>query len=797
MLNRLRQWAIGQRRVLFFTALGLLLLIAWARWWPMDPLFGTPRSTVMLDRDGGLLGATVATDGQWRFPSTHAVPERFSTCLIQFEDRHFRSHFGIRPQSLVRAWRQNRRAGRVVSGGSTITMQVARMARGNQPRTYGEKLLEALLALRIEIRESKADILALFAENAPFGGNVVGLDAAAWRYYGRSADQLSWSESATLAVLPNAPSAIYPGKGHRALQAKRDRLLDRLLKVHAIDSMEWSLAKEEPLPERAQEIPQRAPQLLTTIKAQVGDGKLLRTTVEGALQDRATDAADRYAARLNANEVHNAAAIIVDVPTGEVLAYVGNLGNAGSDHAGSVDIVRARRSTGSVLKPFLYADMLQSGELTPDMMLADVPTRYDGFSPRNYDEHYSGAVPASEALARSLNVPTVRSLRSHGVERTLRMLHGMGLHSIDRSAADYGLSLIVGGAESTLWELAGAYSSMGRVLEHFGRLGMPYRKGDIHPPHVLQRKDDLQEKPTALEGTPVLSASAIHFTLRALREVARPADEQGWSHFTGQKHIAWKTGTSYGHRDAWAIGLTSRYCIAVWTGNASGEGRPGLTGTLAAAPLLFDLFSLLPNSPAFAPPYDEMVRTSLCRITGFRAGLDCPQVDTTWVQPEGMRTPTCPYHRRILLDPTGSWRISGGQGISAPWFVLPPAMEHYYAQRNPNYRPLPPWRPGMQSNDQPMEILYPDAAATVLIPVQLDGSRGNMVVEVAHRNPRTTLFWDLDGTFIGTTQGEHRMALSPAEGMHRLTLTDGSGHVLHRTFTIVSGARNAPSPNAP
>ncbi|MEO7080492.1 MAG: penicillin-binding protein 1C, partial [Flavobacteriales bacterium] len=564
MLKRLRHWANRHRRGLLLTTLGVLLLLAWARWWPMDPLFRAARSTVMLDRDGGLLGATVATDGQWRFPSTAAVPERFATCLIQFEDRQFRSHFGIRPQSLVRAWKQNRSAGRVVSGGSTLTMQVARMARGNRQRTYSEKLVEALLALRIEVRESKAAILELFAANAPFGGNVVGLDAAAWRYYGRSADRLSWSECATLAVLPNAPSAIYPGKGHTALQAKRDRLLDRLLEVHAIDSLEWSLANEEPLPDRAQEIPQRAPQLLTTLKAQVGDGKHLRTTLQGTLQNRATEAADRYALRLNANEVHNAAAIIVDVATGEVLAYVGNLGNAGSEHAGSVDIVRARRSTGSVLKPFLYADMLQSGELTPDMMLPDIPTRYDGFSPRNYDEHYSGAVPASEALARSLNVPTVRALRSHGVERTLRMLRAMGLQSIDRSAADYGLSLIVGGAESTPWELVGAYASMGRVLNNFGRMGMPYRKGDIRPPHVLQMKEDLDEKPTALEGAPGLSASAVHFTLRALREVARPADEQGWSHFTGQKHIAWKTGTSYGHRDAWAIGLTSRYCIAVW-----------------------------------------------------------------------------------------------------------------------------------------------------------------------------------------------------------------------------------------
>src|SRR5690606_37818554 len=214
-----------------------------------------------------LLGATVAQDGQWRFPPGSAVPERFTTCLLQFEDRHFMDHWGIRPRSLVRAWMQNRTAGRVVSGGSTLTMQVARMARGNQPRTYKEKLIEAQLALRIEVRMDKANILGLFAAHAPFGGNVVGLDAAAWRYFYRSADRLSWSESATLAVLPNAPSAIYPGKGHTALRAKRDRLLDRLLEVQAIDTMEWSLAKEEPLPDRAQAMPQRAPHLLGTLQA--------------------------------------------------------------------------------------------------------------------------------------------------------------------------------------------------------------------------------------------------------------------------------------------------------------------------------------------------------------------------------------------------------------------------------------------------------------------------------------------------------------------------------------------------
>jgi penicillin-binding protein 1C len=784
--------------------IGLLafgLLASWARWGPMRPLFEAPFSTVLLDRDGQLLGATVASDGQWRFPPPDSVPQRFTTCLVQFEDRHFFHHLGIRPQSLVRAWLQNRKAGHVVSGGSTLTMQVARLSRGGSDRTYGEKLIETVLALRIELRYSKDEILRLFAAHAPFGGNVVGLDAAAWRYYGRPAERLSWSECATLAVLPNAPSAIYPGKGHEALRAKRDRLLDRLLAIRAIDRTEWSLAKEEPLPDKADPLPQRAPHLLGTLMAQGHAGQRIHTTLNGHLQDRATAAADRYAPRLQANEVHNAAAVILDVRSGKVLAYVGNLSDAGPAHAGQVDIVQARRSTGSVLKPFLYADMLQSGELLPDMLVADVPTRYDGFAPRNYDEHFSGAVPASEALSRSLNVPAVRALHTHGVERTLRLLRAMGLKSIDRGADNYGLTLIVGGAESTLWELAGAYASMGRVLDDYGRGGLHYHAGDIHGPLVLtDHASTGKDSGTTVkkDPSPVLSATSIWFTVKALRNVARPLDEQGWNHFSGQKRIAWKTGTSYGHRDAWAIGLTERYCVAVWTGNASGEGRPGLTGTLAAAPLLFDLFALLPPGQGFDPPYDEMARAAICPESGFRAGRDCPTVDTLWIPREGLRTPVCPFHKRILLDPSGRYRLATGQGVSTSWFVLPPAMELYYAQRVPSYRPLPPWLPGETgTDDRPMEVLYPDNGSKVLVPVELDGSRGHMVVEVAHRDHTATVHWDLDGNYLGATVGEHRMALSPPDGDHLLTLTDDAGHILRRSFTVVNGARNASVPHAP
>ena len=787
---RLRRWSLRHRWKLITGTAGLLALFIWARWGPMDPLFSAPRSTVVLAQDGQLLGATTARDGQWRFPQRDSVPERFRICITTFEDRHFATHHGVHLPSLVRAVRQNVRAGRTVSGGSTITMQVARLSRPGSTRSYLNKVIEAFIALRLELRMSKAEILALYVANAPFGGNVVGLDAAAWRWFGRSADDLTWSECATLAVLPNAPSILYPGKGQEALRAKRDRLLDRLLTDGHIDRMECSLAKDEALPGRPHPLPGLAPHLLGSLQARGGEGRIIHTTVDADLQARCNEAAARYAQRLVANEVHNCALLVLDVHTGQVRAYVGNLPGTGAAHAGMVDIVRARRSTGSLLKPFLHADMLGTGELTPGMLLPDVPTQYDGFAPRNYDERYNGAVPADEALARSLNVPAVRNLRTHGIDRTLRMLRAMGLHSIHRTADHYGLSLIMGGAECSLWELAGAYASMARVLHHHARGGRAYRPGDVHAPLLLAG-----ERPDTADATALspLSAASIHCTLKALREVARPEEEAGWRNFQGDRAVAWKTGTSVGHRDAWAIGVTDRWCVAVWTGNASGEGRPGLTGTLAAAPLLFDVFALLPTGPGFDAPEDELVALPICPRSGHRAGLDCPDVDTLRLPAPCARTPVCPYHRTITVDASGTHRVPPPGAARVPWFVLPPAMERYYLALHPDHRPLPPSADGASADEVIMEVLYPERGARLLLPVDLDGSLGKAVVEVAHRDPRARVHWDLDGIYLGATIGDHRMALAPEEGRHVLTFTDDAGRSVLHPFHVVRRADAGPA----
>jgi penicillin-binding protein 1C len=425
------------------------------------------------------------------------------------------------------------------------------------------------------------------------------------------------------------------------------------------------------------------------------------------------------------------------------------------------------------------------------MLLPDVPTQYDGFAPRNFDERYNGAVPADEALARSLNVPAVRNLRTHGIDRTLRTLRTMGLASINHSSDHYGLSLIMGGAECSLWELAGAYASMARVLHHHARGGRAYHPGDIHPPLLLAGEH--ADTSDAAARSP-LSAASIHWTLKALREVARPEEEAGWRNFQGQRAVAWKTGTSVGHRDAWAIGVTDRWCVGVWTGNASGEGRPGLTGTLAAAPLLFDVFAMLPAGPGFDAPEDELVPLPICARSGHRAGLDCPAADTLRLPAACARTPVCPYHRTITLNAAGTHRVPPPGAMRVPWFVLPPAMERYYLALHPDHRPLPPAADGAGADEVTMEVLYPERGARLLIPVELDGSMGRAVVELAHRDGRARVHWDLDGAYLGATVGDHRMALCPEDGGHVLTFTDDAGRSLRHPFRVVR--RNGSTPNA-
>ncbi len=339
------------------------------------------------------------------------------------------------------------------------------------------------------------------------------------------------------------------------------------------------------------------------------------------------------------------------------LAYVGNVYNPANPELESfVDIIQAPRSPGSTLKPLLYAGMLHDGQMLPHTLLPDVPTQVAGYTPQNFDQSYDGGVPASRALARSLNIPAVKLLQQYRADRFLLLLKKLGITTMNKPAAHYGLSMILGGGETTLWELTGVYASMARSMLHLEQYKGKYDADDYHAPGY--RPDETLPSNNALSSFGVLDAGAIWYTFQAMEEVMRPGEEFIWQAFASSKRIAWKTGTSFGFRDGWAIGVTPSHVVGVWVGNADGEGRPGLTGVSAAAPVMFDIFRLLPGQPALNTPADKLQPVLVCRQSGYRAGEYCTEKDTLAVPAAGLRSPACPYHQLIHLDATGRFRVT-------------------------------------------------------------------------------------------------------------------------------------------
>ncbi len=734
-------------------------------------LFHVPYSTVVTDRNEELLGARIASDGQWRFPPRNTTPEKIKECLITFEDKHFYHHWGVNPFAIGRAFYQNVKNKRIVSGGSTLTMQTIRLAR-NESRTFREKLIEMIWATRLEFRASKEEILSMYISHAPFGGNVVGLDAAAWRYFGHSADDLSWAESAMLAVLPNAPAMIHLSKGRKTLLDKRNRLLKQLLEKKTIDSSTYELAISEPLPNEPHALPQIAPYLVSRFY-QERNGEYSRSTINKGIQTQVEDLAERWSNEFGRSDIRNLAILVIDIPSNQVVAYCGNVHFDRKQGGNQVDVIQAPRSTGSILKPFLYYAMLQEGSLLPDMLLPDVPVNINGFTPQNFSMQFEGAVPASEALARSLNIPAVTMLQRYGVPKFHSFLQQIGLKTINRSSSHYGLSLILGGAEATLWDVTNAYAMMGRSL-----LQLPQRSCSL-----------LLPTSRITESTDPFQPGAVWQTFDALKEVNRP-EEIDWKSIPSMQTIAWKTGTSYGFRDAWAVGVTPRYAVGVWVGNATGEGKPGLVGAQTAGPVLFDIFNLLPSSSWFTRPAGIFVEAEVCRKSGHLKGRFCDETDTLLVLPAGLRTEACPYHHLVTLSADESQRIYENCANTEPtlrksWFTLPPVWEWYYKQHHPEYKPLPPFKAGCgEDTFQPMQFIYPPMNARIKLPKQLDGSKGFLTVELAHNNPNATVFWHLDETYQAQTQDFHKISLQPAAGKHSLTAVDGEGNTISTTFFV-------------
>jgi len=792
--KKIKYWFVSlskKQKILLTISISVFLVF----WFSLpSELFDKPISTILEDKNGNLLAAKIADDAQWRFPEMEEVPSKYVECVRIYEDKRFYYHLGFDIFSIARATWQNIKSGNIVSGGSTISMQVIRLSRDNPPRTFTEKIKEILLAFRMELTYSKKKILKLYASNAPYGGNVIGLETAAWRYFGREPEKLSWAESAMLAVLPNSPSLIHLGKNRAKLLIKRNRLLKQLLHENIINNETYLLALEEEIPEEPKVFPHFAPHLLDRAKMEHAHDFRIKTTLDIELQKQVIEITNRHAKIHKANQINNISALVLDVKTGNVLAYVGNLTDLYDEiNASQVDVIMGDRSTGSILKPLLYASMLTEGFALPKMLFPDIPTYINGYMPQNYKLEYDGAVPADRALARSLNVPAVLMLQKYGVEKFHFKLKKLGLTSLTQNPDYYGLSLILGGCEGKLWDLTGIYASMARVLNNYSLNNGFYNSKDIHAPNYLKNNEIEQDRGKEKNG--ILSAAAIWATLEAMVNLERPDNESNWDLFASNRRISWKTGTSFGFRDAWAIGVTPEYAVGVWLGNADGEGRPDLVGIQAAAPVLFDIFDKLPeNLPKFEAPYDEMYKAAICHESGHLASEFCQNIDSTWIPNTGMRTEACPYHKLVHLDLTGKWQVTSDcesvnnmQNIS--WFVLPPAMEWYYKSKNVNYKILPPFREDCKDSklgkNGSMQVIYPKHNSQMFIPKEIDGKKGKAIFEAAHRIAGTKIYWHIDNQFIMETTDFHRISVDPTVGKHILTLIDENGEELKINFEII------------
>jgi len=502
---------------------------------------------------------------------------------------------------------------------------------------------------------------------------------------------------------------------------------------------------------------------------------------------------EKYHDTYRYKEIHNAAAIVVEIETGDVISYIGNAGSKmHGDHGQDVDIITSRRSPGSLLKPVLYALAIDEGILAPNQLLPDIPMYYQGFAPQNFDKKFKGAVHANHALRSSLNVPFVHLLKDYGYEKMHHQLRKMGLNSLDKPAGHYGLTLILGGVEVTLWEMSALYAGMGRSLSEYmaSKGDSRYNDDDYHPNSYILINANEHDQPSNRYG--IIRASAIWHALSAMQELYRPDEFANWERFASGEKIAWKTGTSYGHKDAWAIGLNSKYVVGIWLGNADGEGRPDLVGTTAAAPLMFRIFQVLDGKAEFPEPVSDMVMMKICKESGFKAGENCPDTENMFVSKGVTNAQSCPYHHKLHLDQDMKWQVNSTcypvkDMEHVDWFILPPAQAYYYKKYNSNYSDPPEFLDRFSSDQKDaIEMIYPRMFTKVYIPIEIDGNPGKVVFHAAHTDPGRNIYWHLDDDYIGTTTNNHQINMRPRQGNHTLNLVDDHGNELLVRFEVLS-----------
>ncbi len=711
-------------------------------------------STVILDEKGDYLRVYLDSNEQWHLLYNDTIPDKLKTSILKFEDERFYSHPGINPFSLVRALYSNIKEGRVVSGGSTITMQTARLFL-NKDRTLINKIREAFIALKLELFYTKDEILLMYLNNAPYGSNIVGIRSAAYKYYGKVLEQLTWAEAALFAVLPNNPSNLYPGRNSQKLKEKRDRLLSTLMNQGYINQQQLENSKREAIPTSHYSFPFIAPHLGDKLKQ--GSKDEYKTTISKDLQLKIESLALNEGAYLSSMGIKNIAILVSNTQTHEVKAYIGSQAYFSSSTNGFVDGIQALRSSASILKPFIYGYALEKGLITPNSLIEDINKSYGILLPKNFDKKYRGITNVTEALQKSLNIPAYEVTQRIGVYDAVSVLKSVGMKSLFREPSSYGLSICIGGAETNLWDLSEMYQTLGNYGKYSGL--------------KLLQNDKSNEKKT------LLSPAASYQILDILKGVKKPAP-----FMTEFSNFSWKTGTSNGFRDAWAVGLDPQWTIAVWAGNFTGEGNPHLSGREIAGSILFKVLETLPNNnnPFFVKPWDDFKQIPVCAVSGFSPSKYCQ--DTLWIDvPQtAFLLPKCSYHKQIIVDEKESmqvcsncWKIISHKAIRV--LDYPPTVDYYLQEAGTSYPEIPAHNPdcSMISSNSELIIKYPIPNSHIYLPVDLSGKLNYFQAEAYTSDE--IIYWFLDDTFLAQTNGVHKLDITTSPGKKVLFLVTSQG----------------------
>ena len=782
LLRDVGRWGLRLLAVIALLAGGTLV---WAWNAPLPERLSLDDSTVVEYRDGSAAHIFLSPDDRWRIRTDlDQIDPDYLEALVALEDERFWYHPGVDPLAVGRAALSNARHGRIVSGASTITMQLVRLLEP-RPRTFRSKVIEAFEALQLELHYSKRELLEQYLRFAPFGRNLEGMTAASYAYFGHPPDDLSPTEIATLLAVPQNPTDHYPAPDNAdRLERARNAVADKLLAVGAVprtggdgsparDVVAARIRRADP-PTSLRDFPREIPHAAYWLKSRHPDRARIETTIDPGTQETMREFVDRYQRRSRLREIHNSAVVVVDHEAGAVRALSGNFEFFVETHGGQIPGFDIARSTGSLLKPFIYARAIDAGLAGPRHLVRDVPVRYGEYTPENYNGRYSGLVRLEEALADSLNVPFVNLLQEIGVGDFLGELRSMGVESLAEDPGHYGLSAAVGGVALTPLEAAGAFATLARG----GR-----------PIPIRLRRDDALLDPI---DEPVTSRGAAWLTRRTLARRDRP-DFPDRKRFTGAPPtISWKTGTSAGFHDAWTAGFGPRYTIVVWMGNFDNASSPSLLGSSAAAPLFFDLIEAIDDPPDALPepPSSALTEVETCAYSGHLPNGACPRTETALLPTRSVPTERCPYHVRVDVDAETGRALSpscrAGRDYETKTFVVwPSGVQRWMSDRGARVPEMPPYADGCAprpAERDPRIISPPDDSELVLIPgVPPDRQEVPLEADAAHGGE---VSWFVDGRFVGETASRRRIWWEPTRGTHEITAMDAHGETASRQLVV-------------